>query len=234
MTDRISSDSRNVINQTGLMRWKNTSGETIPAYACVKLDSFDTAGGYYNAVKPDGDGNLHFFNGGVTVAANKFGESFIWGTSSVLGLTTGVFNEIVGPTADSWEMTTSGSGFVVFSNPSVAGIAAILKEGGGGGGGSQRIWFVIREVECDIYTGAKTLYVEVKEYTGGNCTSLVPGEDPYMGLVTVEDFCSTLSFFTAEQLLDGTGSATYFWPRGSGYCLPRWLVDDICVVPECA
>jgi len=104
----------------------------------------------------------------------------------------------------------------------------------GGGGGSQRIWFVIREVECDIYTGAKILFVEVKEYTGGNCTSLVPGEDAYTGLTPVEDFCSTLSFFTAEQLLDGTGSATYFWPRGSGYCLPRWLVDDICVVPECA
>jgi len=140
-----------------------------------------------------------------------------------------VFDEIVGPTADSWEMTTEGSGFVVFSNPSVASIAAILKEGAGGGG-SQRIWFVIDSVEC-IGGGGKILHVIATDYTGG-CTSAIPGEDAY-GRIEVEDRCKTLRPFTKEDLLNEIGSATYFWPRGDGYCIPRWLVDDICAIPEC-
>jgi len=100
-----------------------------------------------------------------------------------------------------------------------------------GGGGSERIWFMIDSVECDIYTGAKTLTVIPTWFTGG-CTAAIPGEDSY-GYVEIEDVCSTLSFFTAEQLLGGTGSATRMYPR-TGTCEPKWLVDDICVVPECA
>lgn len=231
MTDRFASTSRHTQNQTGVFRWKNTSGEEIPAFACVKLSAFNDADKYFDATKPDGEGSLYFFNGAAPIAADAYGESFIWGTSSILGLTTGEFGETVGPVADSWEMTAEGTGYTVFSNVSEGGIAAILREGGGGGGG-QRIWFEITEVICNEDL-TKELVVTVTHYTGG-CTKAIPGEDEY-GNVTIEDICGILNYYTQVWLETGgvKGSATYFYPR-DGYCEPLWLVDSICGQPECA
>ena len=216
---------------------RNDSGEQIPAYACMQVTGTAEVGSVtvVTVTKPTTTDGTYLFNCQYLIAIGANGWAFRFGVVIMLGIAPSEAGALYGPIVGDWKIEEGGSLVEVYGPHNAdAYFGLIGRFAGGTGGGSQRIWFVIREVECDIYTGAKILFVEVKEYTGGNCTSLVPGEDPYTGLVTVEDFCSTLSFFTAEQLLDGTGSATYFWPRGDGYCIPRWLVDDICVVPECA
>lgn len=106
----------------------------------------------------------------------------------------------------------------------------------GGGGGGQRIWFTIVSVEC-VSATEMILTVQPTWFTGG-CVAAIPGQDSY-GYVTVEDVCSILLYYTADWLdgtVDGvpkTGSATYMFPR-TGYCTPKWLVDEICGSPECA
>lgn len=175
MTDRLSNDTnRDKINQTGLLRWKNMSGETIPAYACVKLSSFDNTGRYYNAVKPDGEGSLHFFNGGIAIANNKYGESFIWGQSSVFGKTSGTFGQTVGPVSGSWEMTTAGTGYTVFSNVS-SGAAAILRDGSGSG---QFAFGVLsQDSGQDDCLLPVTIYktADLSEFTSAQCGTLGSG-----------------------------------------------------------
>ena len=163
--DRFAGPSRSPFNLSSVMKWKNTSGETIPAYGVVKLDSYDTAGDYFLAVKPDGSGDLHFVNGPVAIAVNKYGGSQLWNQSRI-GLTNSTtFGATVGPVAGSWEMEEGGSGFVIFSDP-VDGIAAILQIGGGSG---QVCWGDLGAdtgpddvlVSMDLYASAKpTTYVE--------------------------------------------------------------------------
>lgn len=212
------------------MKWKNVSGEEIPAYGVVKLNSYVEADDYFEAVKPDGEGSLHFVNGPVAVANNAFGGSQMWDVSRI-GKTSGAFGEVVGPVDGSWEMTTDGTGFVVFSTPD-GGVAAILQVGGGGTG-THEIWFRIVSVEC-VSPTETILTVEPTWYTGG-CDTDIPGQDPYTGYITVEDVCSILRFYTAEWLGSGdvVGRATYMYPR-SGYCTATWLVDTICGIPDCA
>lgn len=233
MTDAIRhfGPKREVVDKTGVFRWRNTSGETVPAFGCIKLSEYNSEGDYFNAVKPDGDGNLHFFNGPIPVAANAYGEARIWGAASVLGKTTAAFGKVVGPVADSWDMTTNGTGFVVFSEPS-GGIAAILKEGGGGSE-SGHIWFEIESVICND-DNSKTLFVTPTWFSGG-CDKEIPGTDEY-GQLAVEDPCSILEYYTAEWLESGgvVGRATYMFPRDASYCDAKWLVDQICGQPECA
>jgi hypothetical protein len=96
----------------------------------VKLRDYVAADDYFEAVKPDGEGTLHFVNGPVPVLANAYGGSMTWDLSR-LGLTDGAFGETVGPTADSWQMTTGGTGWTVFSVPE-DGLAALLRDGGSG------------------------------------------------------------------------------------------------------
>ena len=61
MTDasRHFGSNRVTADRTGVFRWKNTSGETVPAFGCIKLNSYNDVDEYYNAVKPDGNGSLH-------------------------------------------------------------------------------------------------------------------------------------------------------------------------------
>jgi hypothetical protein len=216
-------------DQKDKIRWKNLSGEVIPAYAVVKLSSYNAVDKHYNAVKPDGEGSIYHLSGPVAVAVDAYGESVMWNTA-ILGLTFAAFNTVVGPVANSWEMSEEGTGFVVFSDAE-DGVAAILQVGGGTG--THEIWFRIVSVEC-VSPTETILTVEPTWYTGG-CTKDIPGQDPYTGYVTVEDVCSILRFYTAEWLGSGdvVGRATYMYPR-SGYCTATWLVDTICGIPDCA
>lgn len=132
MTDRNTGTNRSPLNLTGVLRWKNVSAETVPAFGVVKLTAYNAVGRYYDADKPDGEGTLYFLNGPVPVAVNSYGESKLWGDASQLGkVATGiVFGDEVGPVDASWEMD-AGSGWVVFSEPS-GGVAALLRNASGG------------------------------------------------------------------------------------------------------
>jgi hypothetical protein len=129
MTDRIKAPGRSPFDNSRVMKWKNVSGEEIPAYGVVKLQDYIEADDYFEAVKPDGEGALHFVNGPVAVAVDAYGGSQTWDLSRI-GKTNGTFGDVVGPVSGSWEMTTEGTGFVVFSTPA-DGVAALLKDGGG-------------------------------------------------------------------------------------------------------
>ena len=230
MIDRIKGQGRSPIDNSRVMKWKNVSGEEIPAYGVVKLQDYVADDDYFEAVKPDGDGSLHFVNGPVAIASNAFGESQMWDISRI-GKASGMFGEVVGPVADSWEMTTEGTGFIVFSTPDdYAGTAALLKDGGSGGG--QSIWFTIDEVLCPGVDDVEeeTLVVTAEWYTGG-CSKTPPGAN-YGGTYNVYGYCSGFNGLTPTELEGTKGKATYACPL-SGYCEPRWLLDFLCGLPQC-
>jgi hypothetical protein len=189
----------------------------------------DYAAGYSQATKPNSSDGLFFVNGPVDITSSDKGESLLWNQPRVVLLEAGVqVGDEVGPTDDSWEMVAGGSGFRVIHQP-VDGVGSVVQVGGGGGG-THRIWFTIDEVECVGTEGDKILTVYVDDYTG-DCTGSIPGEDSY-GRVKVYGKCSTMKLFVAEDMLDKQGSATWMFPR-TGYCIPRWLVDDLCIIPTC-
>ena len=104
--------------------------------------------------------------------------------------------------------------------------------GGGGTGGGDTMWFSIQGVLCpgEDYVEETTLIVVPIWYTGG-CTRNPPGGN-YDGTYDVYDICSYLSGLTVDDLLGSVGRATYMYPL-TGYCNPRWLIDDLCAQPEC-
>lgn len=141
----LSGIGRSPRDSTPVLRWKNDSGATIPAYGVIRLTSYNSTTDTFSAVKPDGEDGFYFVNGPVTVASGGYGESHLWNASRI-ALTDGAYNDSVGPTAGSWEMTTAGSGFRVFSNPS-SGSAAIIQESAGSS--MPLIRFQIREADCE-------------------------------------------------------------------------------------
>jgi hypothetical protein len=232
MTDRIKGPGRSPFDNSRVMKWKNVSGESVPAYGVVKLSSYVEDDDYFEAVKPDGKGSLHFVNGPVAVANDAFGGSQMWDISRI-GKTSGAFGEVVGPVDGSWEMTTEGTGFVVFSTPDdYAGTAALLKDGGGGGGGGHTIWFTITDVLCpETDYVSETTLVATATWYNLSCTGTPPGAE-YGGDYYVYDICNYLYGLTPQDLVGTTGRATYHYPL-TGYCEPRWIIDDLCAQPEC-
>lgn len=102
----------------------------------------------------------------------------------------------------------------------------------GGSGGGHTIWFEISQVLCPgtDYVEETTLVVTPTWYTGG-CNKTPPGAT-YEGTYEVFDICNLLRGLTPTDLEGGTGKATYMYPL-SGYCEPRWIVDEVCPQPEC-
>lgn len=228
MTDRHVKSNRSSVDLSATIPWVNDSGEEIPAYGVVQLKTdFDTTS---HASKPDGTDGLFFVSGFAPVVAGGKGESLVWNRPRPVLLEAGVaVGDEVGPVEDEWKMTPEGTGFRVLRQPDETEVGVVVQVGGGSSGGTHRIWFTIYEVEC-LADGDKILTVDVDEYTGG-CTGPIPGEDSY-GRVKVYGKCSTMKLFVAENMLDKQGSATWMHPR-TGYCVPRWLVDDLCIIPTC-
>lgn len=109
----------------------------------------------------------------------------------------------------------------------------LLQAGGSGSGGGHEIWFTIEDVLCvgtdDV--DETTLVVTATWYTGG-CNKTPPGAN-YDGKYYAYDLCNYLRGLTPSDLIGGTGRATYHYPL-SGYCQPRWIIDDLCPQPGCA
>ena len=103
---------------------------------------------------------------------------------------------------------------------------------GGGSGGGHTIWFTIDSVLCPEtdYVSETTLVVTATYYNQ-SCTSTPPGAE-YGGEYYVYDICNYLNGLTPSDLIGGTGRATYHYPL-TGYCDPRWIIDDLCPQPEC-
>lgn len=65
MTDQRQSYSHESFGNRA--RWKNTSGETVPAYGVVQVDEYDTDDKYWKVVKPTNVGDMFFVNGRIPV-----------------------------------------------------------------------------------------------------------------------------------------------------------------------
>lgn len=102
-----------------------------------------------------------------------------------------------------------------------------------GGGGGHTIWFTIESVLCPEtdYVDETTLVVTAEWYNQ-SCTGTPPGAT-YEGTYEVYDICNYLDGLTPTDLIGTRGRATYHYPL-TGYCEPRWLIDDLCAQPECA
>ena len=100
-------------------------------------------------------------------------------------------------------------------------------------GGFHKIWFTIVAVLCPETDDVDqaTLVVVADEYTGG-CEVVPPGAN-YDGTYDVTDRCGYLNGLTPADLIGGSGTAVYFYPL-TGYCDPKWRIDDLCPAPECA
>lgn len=128
---RIIETSRSASDLSNVVSWLNDAGETVPAYGVVEMTAISS--GIMTAGKPSGTAGLFYTNGHITVADGVHGESRLWSTPqrvkcSEAGLFVG---DVVGPTAGSWEMSTSGTGFVIMVPPS-SGVAIVERIGGSG------------------------------------------------------------------------------------------------------
>jgi len=230
MTDRSREQNRSAVDLSAVIPWVNDAGEEIPAYGVVQLRTdYDTTS---HASKPDSTAGLFFVNGPVPIASTKHGESLVWNRPRVVLLdAAAAVGDEVGPVADSWQMTTVGSGFRVLKQAS-AGVGVVVQSGGGSGGG-HTIWFTIDSVLCPEtdYVSETTLVVTATWYNQ-SCTGTPPGAN-YEGTYDVYDLCNYLRGLTPDDLEGGTGRATYHYPL-TGDCEPRWIIDDLCPQPECA
>jgi hypothetical protein len=211
---------------------RNDSGEEIPEFACMQITGTATVGDrtVVTVTKPTSTDGEYLFNSQYSIAIDERGWAYRHGVVVMLGDPPSAANVQYLPMVGAWTVEEGDGPFIVFGDndewpDSVVGRFA------GGTGGTHEIWFEIVSVACDPYTSAKTLTVNPTWYTGG-CTKPIPGADSY-GYVDVEDVCSILEYYTAEDLIDAVGRATYMYPR-TGECVPKWLVDTICKAPECA
>ncbi len=103
------------------------------------------------------------------------------------------------------------------------------------GDATHEMWFTIVSVECP--SPSQTILTVLPAYYS-RCNGKIPGADAYTCYCTVEDVCGILSYYTAEDLVNRVGRATYMYPYT---CNEKtdcetgvWLVDTICGSPECA
>jgi len=211
---------------------KNTEEtEACPPYGCVQVIGTEVVGGLtvVKVQRPTSTSGEFLFNSQFEIPAGETGWAFRFGVVIAIGDPPATANTVYQPIVDSWEIEEGGSLFTVFGEHNAA-TNGLIGKFTGGGGGAPRIWFTIVSVEC-VSADEIILTVEPTWFTGG-CTAAIPDEDSY-GYVLVEDVCQILQYYTAEWLVGKTGSATYMYPR-SGYCEPKWLVDEICGQPSCA
>ncbi len=216
------------------VQWKNTDTVEVPAFGVVQIASRATTPiRHYTTVQPDGDGTLFLANGPVPVAVDGYSTSKLWTRPRQVLLETGSeVGDEVGPVADSFEMTSEGSGYIVWREP-LAGVGVVL-ESGGSGKGTHIVDFTVEDVFCpdDEDNEHGVLYVDATvDYSSQGCTIAIPGADNY-GFIQVFDKCSIMSVLTEDELLDKEGRAIYMYPR-DGYCNAKWYVLDICHTQEC-
>ena len=108
----------------------------------------------------------------------------------------------------------------------------------GSSGGGHTMWFTIVDVLCpDGYEITEKALVVVPTWYTGACGVVAPGAN-YEGTFYVYDHCGYLLDQVDEDLIGTAGRATYFYPYTSDpydvpECLPRWILSDLCSIPEC-
>lgn len=212
-----------------VIRWKNVSGETVPAFGVVQIGQWDDAAGAYDGEKPSASGTIWVPNGPAPVPDESYGSSLPWVRKQLVmtdGVTTDPVGKVVGPVAGEWHMAEGSDNphFVVMGKRADEDVCSVILKGGGGGGGGSIMHFTIDDVDCD--TGEWV--VTPTHYTGG-CED-PPGADPYTGEYCVTPFCG--SPFTDEELVaSGKGVAAYTYNLET--CRLYWLEISHCAEQGC-
>lgn len=114
----------------------------------------------------------------------------------------------------------------------------VVRFAGSAGGGGETMWFSIQEVLCpNDYDVLENTIVVVPIWYTGACGQIPPGGNGD-GTWNIYDFCDYLVGQVAEDLIGTSGRATYFYPHTSDPydpppCEPRWIISDLCGMPEC-
>jgi hypothetical protein len=222
----------------------NTGTEIIPAYACMRVTGTRSINNVtaIDVEKPTSTDGEFLFNSQYPIAVPSSTETGVgWAFRFGVVIMTGSDPSEPGveylPIVDSWEIEEGAGPFVVYghhrANEESDDRALIGRFAGGGSGGGHTIWFTIDDVLCpDTDYVDETILVVTAEWYSGGCSKTPPGAT-YEGTYEVYDVCSYLNGLTPTDLIGTKGRATYHYPL-TGYCEPRWIIDDLCASAECA
>lgn len=218
----------------------NTTGETIPAYACMRVVGTRDINNItaVDVEKPTSTEGAFLFNSQFPIAVPSATESGVgwayrFGNVVMLGDPPSQPSVQYSPIVGSWLIEEGSGPFVVYGTHRADPYEGLLGTFGTGSGGGHTIWFTIESVLCPEtdYVDETTLVVTAEWYNQ-SCTGTPPGAT-YEGTYEVYDICNYLDGLTPTDLVGTRGRATYHYPL-TGYCEPRWLIDDLCAQPECA
>lgn len=125
------------LEQAGLkvVRYRNDSGETVPAYGIIKITEFVTENGFYLAKgdKPDtwGSQYSHYVNGPLDIADGDVGECYVPNGPVWAKYDTGstpLVGQSWGPTNNSWQLSQHVGGFEVLSATGVDGYLLVTQK----------------------------------------------------------------------------------------------------------
>lgn len=121
-------------SNTRWCRFRNDSGEEIPAFGIVKITDAELLEDHrliLLAEKPDGEEGTFYVNGGTAVGIDRFGrcavpEGPVWALYD--DAETPANGDLWGPVNGSWELGSTGSGFTIIGDPTSG---RVLVERGG-------------------------------------------------------------------------------------------------------
>jgi hypothetical protein len=120
-------------NGARAVRFRNDSGETIPAYAAIHIIGTETVNRQvlFLADQWDGDGMpIIYFNSHADIEDGDYGQAFQPNTAQWVLYDTEdaiVFQGEWGPVADSWSLGIDGTGFIVMGGETDGRVLAIEK-----------------------------------------------------------------------------------------------------------
>jgi len=133
---------------------KNDSGETIPAFACLKITGTDTVGGVtvVTVDQPDSTTGEFLFNSQFAIETDATGWAFRFGVVIMLGDsgTPSAANVHYRPVPDTWTIEEGTGPFIVFGTHNATADALIGRFAGGSG--SHQHGIVIAQLTRGYYT----------------------------------------------------------------------------------
>jgi hypothetical protein len=216
--------------------FKNVSGETVPAFACIQVTGTTESGGqnFLLGDKPadgNGDAGWYVFNGACAVPVGEKGVCHDGVIVRALTEGSPAAGDKVSPQADSWYVA-KGSLFPVAGPDDIKpSVYKIFVNGGGGGG--QEVMFSISDVygtatresdHCDDrLRDAKNKYKATCVRV--SCGSGAPATDED-GTFEVVDYLGFLTGRDESDVIGKTGLASYMGDcDGYGEC--EWVITWI-------
>ena len=133
---------------------KNTSGEAIPAFACMQITGTAVYGErtVVNVTKPTTTDGVYLFNSPYEIAIDAAGWAYRFGVVVMLGVAPSEVNAAYQPIVGSWEIEEGGGPFTVFGTYEItpeSTTAALIGRFGSAAGGGETIRFEIYAADCD-------------------------------------------------------------------------------------